>query len=322
MIYTPPSSSRMTFKRDCRLGMDDFLLWPQPFIDEHCHLAAIPRPPEQLNPNISTHILFSNALDDEHFVPNHSCTLAGLGNLSRNTLQKLKAVEENLQRKADIYSRDDAFPKKTPVFANILGGVKLYIEALDCLPMTRRQLGFVFSEFQRSALEFIGVHQYLHIYKPRMENVEEPASKVYRTVGTFVSSVIDCEAFFRAGIPVWLVRPARLAGSVRVDSLVQLVDPKDHLCLDDASHQFRVSFKGSPTDPMKYKTFTQYTRHFLAFGDPFNTGLPSESSASTSSTNKPSASSNVARSDPLPLRSKDKQRPAPCRSSRNSYFIL
>jgi len=310
----------MTFKRDCRLGIDDFLLWPQPFIDEHCHLAAIPRPPETLDPANATHILYSSAVDDEHFTPHHGRTLAGLGNLSRSTLQQLKLVAANLQTKAAKYQADDTFPKKIPIFASILGVVKLYLEAFEFLPMTRRQVSFGFAELQRFILEFIGAFQWLYMYQPRMANLVEPASIPYRTVGAFVTSLTDCEALFRAGIHVWLIRPARLAGTVRVDSLVQLQDPRDHLCLDDAYHTFRVAFNGSPSNPQKYIVFSQYSRHFFSFGDPFNTGHTPESIASSSSTTLPLP--NVGRSEPasnsrrseLAVRHKDNRRPAPCKS--------
>jgi hypothetical protein len=288
----------MTFKRDCRLGINDFLLWPQPFIDEHCHLAAIPRAPETLDPANATHILFSSPVSDEHFTPHYGRTLSGLGNLSRSMLKQLKLVAKNLQSKLDNYSRDDSFPKKIPIFAKIIGIVKLYLEAFESLPMTRRQVGFAFAELQRFILEFIGAYQYLYIYQPRMENLAEPASKPYRTTGAFVTSLTDCECLFRAGIPVWLIRPAKMAGSVLVDSLVQLQDPKDHLCLDDAFNQFRVVFTGSPSNPQRYHVFAQYSQHFFSFGDPFNTGLTSDSSALTSSTNQPLPSSHVGRSEP------------------------
>ena len=307
---------------DCQLGIDDFLLWPQLFIDEHCHLAAIPRRPETLDPTNATHILYSSAVDDEHFIPHHGRTLSGLGNLSRSTLQQLKAVAANLQTKAEKYWSDDSFPNKIPMFANILGVVKLYLEVFECLPMTRRQVRFAFAELQRFMLEFIGAYHYMCIYQPRMRNLVEPSSKPYRTVGAFVSSITDCDALFRAGIPVWLIRPAKLAGSVRVDSLVQLQDPKDHLCLDSAYNNYRVFFDGAPSNPLKYKIFSQYSRHFFSFGDPFNTRHVSEPSASTSSASQPLPLSNVERSTPASnvrrsepaVRPKDNRRPAPCKS--------
>jgi len=292
----PPSTFQMTFKRDCQLGIDDFLLWPQPFIDEHCHLAAIPRRPETLD---STYILYSSPIDDEHFVPHYGRTLTGLGNLSKDTLQQLKLVAANLQSKAEKYWGDSSIPKKVPIFANILGIMELF----ESVPMTCHQVRFAFAELQRFMLEFIGAYHYLHIYQPCMVGLAELALKPSRTVGAFITSITDCNTLFHAGIPVWLVRPAKMAGSVHVDSLMQLVDSKDHLCLDDAFHTYCVFFEGAPSNPHRYKVFSQYSWHFFSFGDPFNTGHTSESSASTSSastssTHQPLPLSNIERSKP------------------------
>ena len=105
-----------------------------------------------LDPTNATHILYSCAVDDEHFIPHHGRTLAGLSNLLGSTLQQLKLVAANLQSKAEKYWGDDSFLKKIPIFANILGVVKLYLEAFKCLPMTRRQVRFAFAELQRFML--------------------------------------------------------------------------------------------------------------------------------------------------------------------------
>jgi len=79
-------------------------------------------------------------------------------------------------------------------------------------------------------LEFIAAHQYMYIFKPRFAK-SEPPSEVANVVGAFVNSINDSDVFFRAGIPVWLIRPAKLAGTVRIDSLV---GPRDFLNVDDA----------------------------------------------------------------------------------------
>ncbi|KIM34888.1 hypothetical protein M413DRAFT_32942 [Hebeloma cylindrosporum] len=162
-----------------------------------------------------------------------------------------------------------------------------------------------------------------------MDNIAALAEKPYRAVGAFVTNLTDCDVLFRAGIPVWLVRLAKLAGSVRVDSLVQLQDPREHLCLDDAVRQFPVSFNGSPTDPRKYKVFQEYSRHFLSFGNPFDAGPTSETSVATGS----KSLSNLGRSEPgpnvrgsePPVRSKVNRKqapyhkPTPGQSDRNKF---
>ena len=125
VVYTPPSSSRMTFKRDYRLGIDDFLLWPQLFIDEHCHLAAIPHAPNVLDPTKFMHILFSNPADDEHFKPHYGGTLAGLRNISTGTLQQLKRVRDIVNQRLTSTGPTVLFHTKPP-FSRILLGWSSY----------------------------------------------------------------------------------------------------------------------------------------------------------------------------------------------------
>ena len=74
VVYAPPTSGRMTYKQDYRLGYHDPLLWPQPFFPDYCHLVAISRAPETLDEDTSTHILFHKAADDD-FVLDDGSTL-------------------------------------------------------------------------------------------------------------------------------------------------------------------------------------------------------------------------------------------------------
>ncbi|KAF8971706.1 hypothetical protein BDZ97DRAFT_1752973 [Flammula alnicola] len=99
-------------------------------------------------------------------------------------------------------------------------------------------------------------------YKEDYRLGEHDASETVNVIGAFVNTLAECDAFFRAGIPVWLIRPTKYAGSVRVDSLVQVLDPKDHLCLYDVYSKFPVSFTGSPSDPQRFRGFAQYSRSF------------------------------------------------------------
>jgi len=240
VIYAPPTSGRITYKRDYRLGHHDPLLWPQPFLPDYCHLVTIPRAPETLDEGTSTHILFHKAADDD-FVPDHDSTLRGLGYLESRQFVCLKKVAANLWKKTTAYQHDDTFPHKTPIFDNILASITLSLNALEVIPMTRRQTLYVFSELQRYMLEFIAAHQYMYIFKPRFAK-SEPPSEVANVVGAFVNSINDSDVFFHAGIPVWLIRPAKLAGTVRIDSLVELVEPRDFLNVDDAYNWFHVFF--------------------------------------------------------------------------------
>jgi len=320
VIYAPPPSGRMTYKHDYRLGQHDPLLWPQPFLSNYCHLAVIPRAPETLDDNVPMHVLFHKATFED-FAPEMFGALSGLGNLSWRPLGRLKKVAETFKEKAKIYQHDDALPKKTLLFFDsLMATITLSLQTLECLPMTRLQTLFVFSEVQRFMLEFIAAYDYIYTFTPRFTK-SEPPSEVAKVVGAFVNSVNDSDILFHAGVPVWFIRPAALAGTIRVDSLVELVDLNDHLSLADAFLRFGVSFNGSPTDPRRHETFAKYSQNYLQYSDPFNSSStlavirPPNVSASSS---KPLPPPNVGRSNP-PARSKGSRKPAPC-MFRYIYF--
>ncbi|KIM36131.1 hypothetical protein M413DRAFT_31886 [Hebeloma cylindrosporum] len=138
-----PSQNRHQYLLGLSTGHGRFSPLAAALIHEHCHLAAIPHAPDTLDPKNATHILFTRAIDEEHSILNNGQTLR---NLSRDMLQQLKAMAVNLQTKAEKYWADDSSAKKNPIFANILGVVKLYLEAFECLPMTFHQVTFTFTE--------------------------------------------------------------------------------------------------------------------------------------------------------------------------------
>lgn len=269
-IYAPPNNARMTFKRNLRLGDDDILLWPQPLLERSCHFAAIPRQPEDLTITHRLYICFY-IITDADFVCNEIGPVSGLGNLNRKILQLANQFSTYLDELHDIHKADSSFPTKVPTYASLHVVIKRSLIHLGSLPMTQREMCFIFAEMQRLMLEFLALHDFLYIYRPRMLGEKPPATKVGYTIGSFVSSVADSESFLLAGLPVWLIRPAKLAGTVRVDKLVELAVPKDFLCLDDNFDQYPVEYCGPPTNPEKYITFGRYARSLLSYSNPFIT---------------------------------------------------
>src|SRR5271155_1807823 len=281
-IYAPPDNIQMTFNRDLRLGDDDILLWPQPYFAQNPHFAAIPRQPEGLTIEHKHYICFY-VTTDRDFVCREDGPVSGLGHLHPKLLWLAKQLYSHLDRLHDRYQNDLCFPKKTPFFSHLLGPIKRSLVHLERLPVTRRQIRFVFAEMQRCMLEFIGGHDYIYIYKPRMDGEKPPATEVAHTIGAFVQSVTESETFFLAGLPVWLVRPAKLAGTVHVDALVALAKPKDFLCLEDNFRTYPIEFCGPPTSSEKYQVFGHYSRSFLSYSNPFIASKPAESSPASTS---------------------------------------
>jgi len=106
--------------------------------------------------------------------------------------------------------------------------------------MTRRQTLFLFAEIQRYMFEYSAAYHYLMIYKSRMLSVLPSSTTVEDLFGTFVFNLADADNFVRAGIPVWLIRPAALAGTICIHKLAKLIEPGDRLCLVGAYDTYPV----------------------------------------------------------------------------------
>jgi len=189
-IFAPPNNARMTIKRDLRLGDDDNLLWPQPYFEHSPHFAAIPRKPEDYSIGHRHYICFYVTTDTD-FVCREVGPVSGLGHLHPKLLKLANQLYSHLDRLHDIYQIDLSFPKKTHFFSHLLASIKRSLVHLKCLPMTRREMRFIFAEMQRCMLEFIGGHDYIYIYKPRMDGEKPPATTVAHTIGAFVQSSVS-----------------------------------------------------------------------------------------------------------------------------------
>jgi hypothetical protein len=88
-------------------------------------------------------------------------------------------------------------------------------------------------------------------------------------IGAFVFNLADADNFVRAGIPVWLIQPAALAGTIRVHKLVKVIEPRDRLCLVDAYVTYPVFYDSPPVDMDRYKMFARYSATFLSYHNPF-----------------------------------------------------
>ena len=266
----------MTFKKDYRLGEHDPLLWLQPYLEPQCHLACIPRCVEIFEESLrpSFKILFHRVgLAD--FWPLIG-PISGLGFLSGEKIASLKKLGNIFQWQFDTLDANVA--PSTPLLRDLLVFIRRTLISLESLPMMRCQCLFLFAEIQRYMLEYCAAFRYLTIYKARMLNVLPASTTVEDLVGAFVFTLADADNFIQAGIPIWLTRPAALTGTIFVQELVALVEPRDELCLDDAYDTYPVSYEGSPVSMDRYKVFARYSATFLSYQNPFR------SDSSTSST--------------------------------------
>jgi hypothetical protein len=267
----------MTFKTDYRLGEHDPLLWPQPYLEPQCHLACIPRRVEVFEE--SARPVFKILFHQVGFADFWSIAngpIFGLGFLRGDRMASLKKLGDFLRAQFD--NLDPKIRASTPILGDLLVFIRRTLVSLESLPMTKREALFLFAEIQRYMLEFSAGYRYLTIYKPRMISVLPASTSAEPLVGAFVFTLADADNFVRAGIPVWLIRPAALAGTIRVEKLADLIEPRDRLCLVDAYDAYPICYEGPPVNIDRYKTFARYSATFLSYHNPF------QSDSSTPST--------------------------------------
>src|SRR6266446_2493685 len=201
------------------------------------------------------------------FFPLEGGPISGLGFLAGAKIASLKKLRRLLEKQLETLDADIA--SSTPILNHLLVFIRQTLVSLENLPMTMRQTLFLFAEIQRYMLEYSAAYRYLTIYKPRMLNVLPPSTAVEDLVGTFVFNLADADNHVRAGIPVWLIRSAALAGTVRVEKLVELIEPRDQLCLEDVYDTYPVFYDGPLVNTDMYNTFARYSASFLSYSNPF-----------------------------------------------------
>ncbi len=209
-IPEPANNERMTFKYDGKLGDDDPLQWPQPFIDDVSHYAVIPAPKHGLDPDLDPLAVIHNSFKDEWIEPISDTTLMGLYHL-RNSI--VKCFKKGFAYLKDEYKlvEDDPKYSKTGLGARLLTVAEQFIDNLENLPMSRKQLRFIFSQSQRVMKEMLALTRYLKIFQPRMNSADvktkytdNPAD----AIGAFVVNPSMANTLWKGGVPVWLILPA------------------------------------------------------------------------------------------------------------------
>ncbi|KAL0069040.1 hypothetical protein AAF712_004035 [Marasmius tenuissimus] len=166
------------------------------------------------------------------------------------------------------------------------------------LPLHRARL--LWSFFQRWFLELLGAMDWVEIYQPIMDGRSTPSesSKVTAavTMGAFLTSVRDCEHFFKAGLPFWLVRSSEHHPTCRIDEEVAPTTPQSlGICTDDImSHKRDTIYHGPLRDIRKATTVEQFGLAIVEYtNDPFavpTTDLFSMEHYNTTSFTHPSSS--------------------------------
>ena len=266
-IYLPPMHLRDIFLRsDFRYGPDDHTLWPQPFLESHPHLAAIPKKPEDSKDPLS--IMWWNPTRSDFF-PLESGVLNGMGSLSTSKYWTFQDMSKELKDRVAIYKKNNSTPNS---MVSLL--VKAMDDALVRVGSLKSPFGlmwFKITEFQRFYLELHALIDYLEIYKPRMDGQQPPATTVANCIGAFTNIPYVAQYFHTAGLPIWFLQPWKTGPfPYNILSVVTPLDPADSLCISPHDPPFPTIFRGYMNSREKHDAIHSYSRKWLVFKDPFH----------------------------------------------------
>jgi len=295
-IYLPSMQKKVEVKlrADIRYGSDDPTLWPQPWVEMHCHLGAIPRKPDDLNDPLS--IMWWDPTGDD-FESFGGSIVGGLGELSGSKISSLRKMMSSLESRVEDHKH--AFPMPNKHLLLLVRAMQDAFTRLDSLKTSFIEMRIGVTEFQRNYLELCGCLDYMEIYKPRMDGERPPAESVVNCMGAITNVPRIVQDFYTAGLPVWFFRASTVWDSpvkCNILKIVTPIDPANVLCLSEHYPAFPAIFYGNANDPKKHSAFYNYSRMWLIFKDPFKSSIGSTSIISTSSSKSASTSQSASNS--------------------------
>jgi len=233
-------------------------------------LGAIPRKPD--DPNDPLSIMWWNPTRDD-FKSFEGSLVDGLGELSRPMFLSFQAMMTSLENRFGDYKKSS--PKVNIHLSSIVKAAQDACLRLGSLKTTYTEMRFGITEFQRYYLEVCGCLDYLQIYRPRMDGQNPPAETVANCVGAFTHIARVAQDFHSAGLPVWLLRPSKLWDTpveCNILEVVTPVNPTDALCVSPHDPPFPPIYSGPASHHNRHGAIHIYSRHWLAFKDPFEGG--------------------------------------------------
>ncbi|TFK72348.1 hypothetical protein BDN72DRAFT_894858 [Pluteus cervinus] len=246
-------------REDFRYGPYDPTLWAQPYNEEYCHFAAMFRKPEFENMPFS---LLYQDLKTSNFDPLDNTVSNGLGHPNQNIIKLFGELYDQLNGEIEEYKI------KTPQESrheHIFLLARALSDAKTCftqLALTFEQLQFSWTDVQRLFIETKASLDYHSIYHQRMIGLKRPPTHTENMMGTVTTDPTVVQFMFRAGLPVWYLRPWGLVASARIDKIVQPFQPLETLFAKQANPPLPIVYSGFPNDKIKYQKMQDYHRNF------------------------------------------------------------
>lgn len=253
----------MFLRSDLLFADDDPLQWPQAFLPDVPHLACIPKKPEAETPDS---IMWMTPHYRDFEVEDHGI-IRGIGKLRYSWFSVLQFCTSRLCLRAT-----------EPIFAGVSGISTGMTSILDDLLHRLQHISTNFRvvqlgvrAVQRAYLELLACLDFVELFKPLMHRGSASIPALSNRIGTITTDINVCNQMYRAGLPVWLIRPWNALHSIRMVNTVAVQYPAGIVAVDPA---IRPSYpaiftRGSPGD--KYRSLVDHILGYLTYPDPFNT---------------------------------------------------
>ena len=267
VVFEPPlGGDRSLFLRsNLRFGDDDPLQWPQLYLSNRSYLPFILSCPPKHDPLT----VMWRLPDREDFIAVDGRVLEGVGKLERGFFNQLQRLSLDLLARAKNKKYE-----KLCIVLELIPTLEHLLHRVEFIATNFRQVQLGVRETQRVYLELRAVLDYEEIYYPCLKGVSSQSFSypciTANVMGAFTNDLSVCDCFFRAGIPVWLIRPFSELHSIRVRKLVPLQPAGNLIPIDAATRPSHCTiYRGGGDDVGKYHALARHVKGYLHYPNPF-----------------------------------------------------
>jgi hypothetical protein len=188
--------------------------------------------------------------------------LSGVGKLRHRTFLELQFLSLALINRArsSKFSKQELVSQLTDILENLLHRLEFILTSFFTMCRGIREL-------QRVYLELTALLDFEEHYHSQSRSSDKVNDKL---MGAFTHDPTVCDELYRAGIPVWLIRPYHELHSIRIKSLKPLIKPMDFFPLKASSRPVYPSIYRGPGDVLeKYVALGRSMLDYLKYPNPF-----------------------------------------------------
>lgn len=143
-----------------------------------------------------------------------------------------------------------------------------FFDRLQHLPMSLEKVQLSVWETQRVMLYLQALVDYMVIYKPHMDTVQDDSMSCEadpNLVGAYTNDVHVAQTFLHAGIPIWIIHLVDQLPIICINKLGYFQEPCFFMPLEQHHAKFKPVFKGHELSAENYYAFDQFTCSNIKF---------------------------------------------------------